>query len=326
MRLGNPRNLLGAAALAACGLTWMNPAQAVLFQTGDVFAAVGNGDIDHYTPGGVFIETLNIGAGGFTTGMAFDGAGNLFATGFSAGTVAKFNNSGVLQGNFAAGFSSPESLVLDQAGHIFVGSLGNGINKYNPDGTFVGNVTGNQVDWFDLSADQSTFLYGQEGNRVLTVSNGLPGVAGPDFDQPAAGVINAFAMRILADGGLLLADRDDVKRLDAAGNLVQTYDDAAGCGGTTTNGWFALNLDPDGSSFWSGSFNSGCLFKFDIDTGNVLQVIDTGSFDFYGVAVFGEITAGGPPPSPSPEPSTVLLMLLGAAALFVARRRVAVRA
>lgn len=39
------------------------------------------------------------------------------------------------------------------------------------------------------------------------------------------------------------------------------------------DGWFALNLDPDGSSFWSGSFNVGILRKFNISSGALLEGI-----------------------------------------------------
>lgn len=299
-------------------LLGLNSAHAVPFQTGDVFAAVGNGNIDHYTGAGVLLETLNIGASGFTTGMAFDAAGNMFATGFSASTLAKFDNNGnVVNANFASGLSTPESVVIDQAGDIYVGNLGNGIRKYDASGNFLGTVINTRVDWFDLTADQSTFLYGQEGAQVLTVSNGLPGTSGPNFTNSA---VNAFAMRILSDGGLLLADRDDVKRFDSTGALTQTYDNLGG----TSFGWFALNLDPDGTSFWSGSFADGLLHKIDIASGALLQTINTGApNNFFGVAVFGEITVGGPGPGPGPtvpEPTVLSIFALGLLGLGLTQR------
>ncbi len=283
-----------------------NAAQAITFQKGDVFAAVASGNIQHYDKNLNLLQTLNIGAGGFTTGMAFDAAGNLFATGFSAGTVAKFDNNGTLLGNFATGLATPESVVVDKAGDIYIGTVGSGINKFAPNGTALGNVINTRVDFFDLSADQSTFVYGQEGNVVRTVSNGLPGTPGSDF---ASGLSQAFAMRFLSDGGLLVADGNNVKRFNAAGTLTQTYDT------TGEDSWFALNLDPDGTSFWSGDFNTANFYKIDLATGGILDSKNTGTgtYTLFGLAIFGEITQGGPGTEKVPEPASVLgLITLGA--------------
>jgi hypothetical protein len=286
-------------------------AQAEPFVVGDVFAGVASGNVAHFSSTGVLKATYNIGASGFTTGMAFDGSGNLYVTGLSANTLAKFDTNGnLLNANVAAGLSTPESVVFDQAGNFYVGNLGNGIRKYDATGTFVGTVINERVDWLDLSADQSKFVYGQEGNVVKTVSNGTPGVAGANF---ASGLSSAFAMRYLSDGGLLVADYFNVKRFDAAGTLIKTYDVG------TEDSWFSLNLDSDGTSFWSGNFSTGNAYKFDIATGNMLFSFNAiaGASRLFGLAVYGEITEGGPPPqtgTPDAGSTAALLALAFAAA------------
>ena len=86
-----------------------------------------------------------------------------------------------------------------------------------------------------------------------------------------------------------------------------------------------LNLDPDGTSFLTGSFANGNLYRFDIATGgldNPLQTINTNSGSLFGASLFGEITVSNPPPA-MPEPSTTLLLGAGLLAGFgtLARQR-----
>jgi hypothetical protein len=127
----------------------------------------------------------------------------------------------------------------------------------------------------------------------------------------------AYALRILTDGGVLVATTGDVKRLDNTGAIVQTYDVLG------ENQWFALNLNPDGNSFWSGNFDSGNAYEFDIASGAMTQMINTGApGQFFGLAIFGEPTVGDPPDDVVPEPGTLALLGLGlAGAGFKLRRK-----
>ena len=297
-------------------------AQAVTFLTGDIFASVASGNVKHYLADGTFLETLNIGTSGYTTGMAFDAAGNLYVTGFSAGTVAKFDTNGVLLGNFATGLSTPESIVFDNAGNAYVGTLGGGIVKFAPDGTNLGGV-GPSSDWIDLAADQTTMLNTHEGT-VINAHDLATNTALTDFASGYGGT-QAFALRILSDGGVLLADRVNVKRFNSAGAVIQLYDIAG------EDSWFALNLNPDGTSFWSGNFNSSNLYEFDIASGANTQTLNTGtgSGTLFGVGIFGEhtqgcTTCGGGDGGVVPEPSSLLLFGLGGLSvvgLFTNRRK-----
>src|SRR3989304_4728279 len=132
------RKLLIAAPVAAAAVAigvlafgaTTSEANHIPYNIGDVFAGIGSGQIQHLSPTGTVIETLDTG----TTcseqlGMAFDPAGNLYATsafGCTA-TVVKFNNQGGLIGPFGSGYSSSTgAIAIDAAGHVYVGQ---------PDGT-----------------------------------------------------------------------------------------------------------------------------------------------------------------------------------------------
>jgi len=280
-------------------------AQGVPFQVGDVFVGVSDGKVQHRSPTGTLLNTLDTLQGSFTTGMAFDSIGNLYVTNFHAGNVRKFDNRGILWkdengieiGTFGRDYSgSPESILFDGNGNAYVGAIlgDNDIRKFdargNPLGRFDVAIERVGSDWIELAADQCTIFYTSEGrfvkrfdvcsNRQLTDFNAQP-LPGP----------NAFALRILPSQGLLVADRDRIVRLDSGGNVVQEYD----AGGQDC--WFALNLDPDRTSFWSADFCTSTVFKFDIETGQ--QVLppfntDTGFQTVFGLVVYGEITVARP--------------------------------
>ena len=257
---------------------------AQTFQQGDVFVAVGDGQVQWRRANGTLVQTLNTGQGGYTTGMAFDASGKLYVTNFSANSVSVFNTNGTLQGTFGGGYSTPESIVFDQAGNVYVGNLGNGIRKYNAAGTFLSTVYSGRTDFFDIAADQCTALITTESSFIGR-HNICTNTALSNFASGLGG--SAYALRIRQNGEVLVANGINIRRLSATGAPLQSY------GVSGENSWFALNLNPDGTSFWSANINTSNVYKIDIATGNVLQSFNTGTTPgntVFGLAVFGEFT------------------------------------
>ena len=159
------------------------------------------------------------------------------------------------------------------------------------------------TDWIDLAADQKTIYYAGEGHSIqrfdtststqLTAfATGLPGN-------------NAFELRILGNGGVLIADGSEVVELDSTGAVIKQYTTANTFSGKTIGELFSLNLDPDGTTFWTGDDSNGVIYHVNIATGALLGSFTTcGTACLFGVSLFGEITTG----HPVPEPTSVLLL------------------
>ncbi len=289
------KTLVLATSLASVLLP-VRRAEAVPFQIGDVFVSVSSGQIQHWDGSGNYIETLDTGEAGFTTGMAFDRAGNLYVTTFVAGGVVRFDNQGTLLGPFGGGYSGqPESLVFDRSGNLYAGAvdgdddirefdgLGNLIDQFDAE------TENRGTDWIDLASDQCTLFYTSESWNIKRY-NVCTRTQLPDFNAAPLPDSIAYALRLLPGGDLLVANTSLIARLDPSGVTVQAYD-ALG-----EDCWFALNLDPDGKSFWSADFCSATVHRFDIETGIKLLSFNTGTGPdtVFGLVVFGEATVGAP--------------------------------
>lgn len=285
---------LALAAGATASTTWA---------IGDVFTGVSGGQYKVYSNSGTFKETISDALGGFTTGCAFNPAlDKLYTTNFSSSTVVVYNDGSphsIAQtiSTGAQGGGAAESIVFAANGDFYVGhAAGNrDIQRYNSGGTHQQSydVATENVgsDWIDLAADQKTMYYTSEGRRVMRYDVSGAGAQLTDFALlPGAGT--AFALRLLTpgdgSGGLLVADRANVKRLDSSGGVVQSYD----VGGQ--DNWFSLNLDPNGTSFWAGDFGTANFYRFNIASGAVeVGPINTGTGGntLFGICLKGEITA-----------------------------------
>lgn len=305
----NGRRYIGtaAAAILAFGVyafwdSQVRPVWASIpWVTGDVFVGVSNGSYQVYDNDGNFLETINDGLGGFTTGCAFNPAlDKLYTTNFSNTKVIVYDDLvphpivQTVDTSVASPGGDSESIVFDAAGNFYVGHAdGNRLlHKYDPAGsllmTFSPATQSRGTDWNDLANDQMTMFYTSEGGLIKRFDV-MNNVQLPDFAN-IGGI--SYALRLLppgdGSGGLLVANTIDIKRLDGSGAVMQTYD-APG-----ENSWFSLNLDPNGTSFWSGDFGTSNFYRFNIDTG-AIEVgpinTGTGSSTLFGVCVKGEPTA-----------------------------------
>jgi len=291
------------AVLVVTIVSYTQRSQAVTtWQVGDVFLGVANGSYQVRAPNGTLKETLNAGASGYTTGCALDTDGNFYGTEFSNNIVRKYLGPGAphTASTFGGGHNTPESIVFDAAGNVYVGNVFGfveaGIRKFAPDGTFLQTIINTRVDFFDIAADQDTIYYTQEGVDIKAVS--ISSGPLPNFTTGTAS--SAFALRILGDGGVLLADGGNVKRYNSAGAVIQTYDQS----GEDT--WFSLNLDPNGTSFWAGNYGTANYYKFNIASGLVEAGpfnTGTGGSTLFGICLLGELTVAVPTPTLTATPT-----------------------
>ncbi len=248
--------------------------------SGDIFVSVGNGLVQEWTPSGALVRTLDTGKGpnptGITTGLAFSPADKLFVTDWGADDVSQFGIDGTLIGSFGSGYNAhPESIVFDSSGDAYVGQADGTrqVREFSPSGTFLNSfapaVQGRGTDWIDLAPDGCTLYYTSEGTDVrrfdVCTNTQLPvfSTSLPDI---------GYAIKLLPDGGALVADTDSIVRLNSSGAVVQQYQTAeTGIGGL----WFSLALDPTGTSFWAGDQFRGDVKKIRLSDGAVLASFNT---------------------------------------------------
>jgi hypothetical protein len=114
-----------------------------------------------------------------------------------------------------------------------------------------------------------------------------------------------YALRILPNGDVLVAAQASVKRFNSAGTEILPAYTASGEGF-----FFALNLDPDGTHFWSGGIITNQIYKFNLTPVGppVLsfssQVGIAGGTLLAGLAIFGENIQGNPTPTATPPVAT----------------------
>lgn len=277
-------------------------AQIPEWRLGDVFLAVGDGAYHVYDRGGQFVQALQDRRGGYTSDCCFNATlDRLYTVNYTHTKVVVFADGGpqgIVQ-TIDAAEVSPDghsgSIVFGADGSFYVGHPGGNalVHRYNAAGmltaTYAVPVEGRRgTNWIDLSADQRTLFYTSAGRTIQRFDLQSYAAQQPFAVLPGDG--HAEGVRLLppgdGSGGVLVADGLNVKRLDAAGEVVQVYDLA------DRDSWFAINVEPDGKSFWATDSESDHVCRFNLETGLLEQAFAAGPGNsVFGVCVKGEFKA-----------------------------------
>ena len=274
---------------------------AVEWGVGDVFLAVGDGTYHVYDHSGRFKQAITDELGGYTTDCGFSPRlDRLYTTNYTHTKVVVYDDAAehaILQ-TIDPADASPGghsgAVVFDAEGNLYVGHPdgNNLIHRYSDTGmllaTFEVEVGKRGTNWLDLSSDQRTLFYSSEGRDIYRFDTESNARMSSFAELPGEG--SAFGIRLLppgdGSGGLLVADGEDIKRLDAEGKVVQAYDDQG------QDSWFAINLDPNGTSFWATDGESDQVYRYDIASGRIEQTFTAGPGEtVFGVCLKGELTA-----------------------------------
>ena len=228
-----------------------------------------------------------------------------------SGDVSEYAPDGTLDGVFASGLSNPLSLVFDNQGNLYVGQQTTPyIAEFFQTGQFVQNIgplatelTGD--DWIALAPDECTFYYTTEGTDILRY-NMCTNQQLPNLNVDVV-PLNRPHRRASA------VDRPSSSRSSPTATRSWPTRTPTSCWTpmatssrptpvprcrTARARLFAISLDPDGNSFWTGDSNSGYVWQVDIASGDVLQTINTRSGALYGLSVDDQIEVATPPRPP----------------------------
>ena len=257
----------------------------VSFAPGDVFVSLEPGPVQWHLPDGTLRMVLIPTVPGSGEGMAFDASGNLHVARwciegpcqYTGNTIEKYDVNGNSMGAVGRDFNcNPHTIDFDAAGTAYVGQAGchRTIMKFVQSEIFptehVVAVENQGVFWMDLADDGCTMFYTSVGPNVKRFDM-CTDTQMPDFNaSPLPGGFT-HDLRVLPDGGVLVANGQVIARLDQFGALTQTY---AVPGENTL--WAGLDLAADGA-FWAANYFSSNIHKFNLDDGAHLASFTTGT-------------------------------------------------
>jgi hypothetical protein len=258
-------------------------ADGLSFAPGDVFVSLEPGPVQWWTAEGTLNRVLLGTVPGTGEGMGFDVSGNLYVTRWcidpwcspTGNTVEMFNVKGESMGPVGSGYvCNPHAIVFDPTNTAYIGQAGctGAIMKVPPgqdrNPTMFTVAAEHQGSfWIDLAPDRCTMFYTSYGPNVKRFDV-CAGVQLADFNvAPVPGGV-AHDVRVLPDGGVIVATGSVISRLDQNGVLSATYAVPG-----EPSYWAGVELTDQGS-FWAANYESSRVHKFDIGTGQLLATID----------------------------------------------------
>jgi len=255
------------------------------FAPGDVLVSLRSGQVQWWSASGTLNGILVNAIPGKAEGMGFDAAGNLYVTHYCAdlsicwtgNTVEKFTPGGVSLGAFGSGYDcNPYTVAFDRAGRAYIGQAdcSGDIRVFDASGAYLVSFDVSPENRgsarIDLASDGCTMFYTSQGPNVKRYDV-CSGQQLPDFNTAPIPGEYMNALRILPDGGVLVAAASMIARLSASGAVVQTYDVPG-----EQDLWLGLDLVGDGT-FWASNYGSSNVVRFDLATGTVLSSFNTGT-------------------------------------------------
>jgi hypothetical protein len=259
--------------------------------------------VRRYTTAGVAVDGWNTlmpnGFPHFATGFCRAPDGDVLSTRFgpSQGVVRMSAAGAVLDGDFGGLIGSDESCAFDLLGNVWVGEAAPASATSGPlyhmagDGRLLETlqlpVGERGTDWIELDANQCTLYYTSEDSDVrrydVCTRQSLPHFA-TVADAPC------YALRQLPNRELMITCKNHIYRYDQNGVLVREYTRES-LGETDLDGLYAIHLDPDGETFWTGGVTSGRVVRARIDDGSVVANFTTGSGGVNGLLIQDEFVA-----------------------------------
>lgn len=290
-----------------------------LLAGGRTFSAIGTaaGRFDWFLPTGELNLRLSDAWDVFPSEIAVDR--RLRSYWLAAWAILVYDGAGRRLQNVPGFPAFPAGISFDRTGNAYI-VAGARITKLSPSGTPIASFVVPYeppaiVRGLDLASDQCTMFYTAGGKRVFRydVCNGMPL---PDLSSDVPGDYGPNKLRILPDGGVLVTNERTVLRLSESGEVTQVYDLSG------EDGWRAIALDVDHTSFWATSGDEA--FKFDIESGALVASFRSPDYAFWSIAVVGEPRAAltGESITASSEWS-LLALALSLAAVAVLRLRTA---
>jgi hypothetical protein len=240
------------------------------FKVGQLFTGDRRGTVRVYDVNGNLVQTLDAtlddGNIPWVTGIAFDGAGNVYVSAWDPfdgvdgySNVIKYDSSGNRIGTVTPGYFAFSGLIHDLAGNFYVGQIFGPILKFDVNGNILAFYSVAYVDGISLAPDQRTMAFTPDDPQLMNTGalDVVTDIQLPDIVVGHKGGV-FLPDSTLADGSspVTLWASDPLNPYPQSSyKLVKTY--------TPPSSGFIP--DPDGATFWT--MNAGVIYKMNIKTG-----------------------------------------------------------